>query len=79
MRQANIAHGPQQVNNAASPEGGASHVRETKHLQNKLWGGQNGERLDTTEAGATVPCRYTLSDRGSGQPGREPLKVTRDL
>ena len=52
VRQANIAHGPQQVNNnspaAANPP---SRARENSSLQNELLEEQHGERLDTRAAG----------------------------
>ena len=36
VKQANIAHGPQQVNNNSAPAGTVSHAEENKHEQNKL-------------------------------------------
>lgn len=54
VRQANIAHGPQQINNGMNAEGGASRTRETENLQNKLLEAQHGERLDATTAGAAI-------------------------
>jgi hypothetical protein len=47
VRQANVAHGPQQVNNAADPAGEASRARESENRPNKLLEQQHGERLDT--------------------------------
>ena len=46
VKQANIAHGPQQVNNATPPPGDSSRVRETENLQNKVLEAQDGKRLD---------------------------------
>lgn len=46
VRQANIAHGPQQVNNASGAPGGASHAGKNPNLQNKLLEEKDGERLD---------------------------------
>lgn len=40
VRQANIAHGPQQVNNASAAPVGASRAGENPNLQNKLFGGE---------------------------------------
>ena len=47
-RQANIANGPQQVNN-----GDGSRVREIETPQTKLLEAQHGERLDTRATSAT--------------------------
>lgn len=52
VAQANIAHGPQQVNNTPSSTTEASRARENSNLQNKLLEEKNGERLDTRAAGA---------------------------
>ncbi|MDP1672846.1 MAG: hypothetical protein Q8L65_06975 [Burkholderiales bacterium] len=46
-KQANIANGPQQVNNGISPQ-----AREIEKPQNKLLEAKHGERLDTGAAGA---------------------------
>jgi hypothetical protein len=48
VRQANIAHGPQQVNNGAAgcSEDSAS-AEKNQNVKNKLLGEDNGERLDT--------------------------------
>ena len=53
VRQANIAHGPQQVNNGVSAESEPSRARETEIEQSKLLEAQDGEWLDTGAAGAT--------------------------
>jgi len=46
VRQANVAHGPQQVNNVPQPTAeAASRARESENLQNKLLE-QHGQRLD---------------------------------
>lgn len=63
-RQANIAHGPQQVNNGVSgPEraGARTHAGETDSAKTELLGASDGERLDT---GAT-------SASGRGNPPLE--------
>jgi hypothetical protein len=59
VRQANVAHGPQQVNNGIQPAPETSRARETANPPNKLLEQQHGERLDTrtlrTSAGADSP------------------------
>ena len=55
VKQANIAHGPQQVNNGGAPAGAIAHAKENKPEQNKLLEvnhGQPGNRLDTRAAQA---------------------------
>lgn len=55
VKQANIAHGPQQINNGAAPAGTLAHAEEIKPQQNKLLEvdhGQPGGRLDTRAAQA---------------------------
>lgn len=47
VRQANIAHGPQQVNNGIPHQDEPSRVRETEIQQDKLLEAQDGKRLDT--------------------------------
>ncbi len=44
--QANVAHGPQQVNNASSVASEAPRTRENPNLKNKLLEDKDGERLD---------------------------------
>lgn len=47
VRQANVAHGPQQVNNGSPPATSAtSRARESENQPNKLLEQQHGERLD---------------------------------
>jgi hypothetical protein len=53
VQQANIAHGPQQVNNEAAQPAEASRARETEKQPNRLLEKQNDERLDTGTQGAT--------------------------
>ena len=53
VRQANIAHGPQQVNNASAAPSDAPRTGENSNLQNKLLEEKDGERLDTGATGAT--------------------------
>ena len=45
VRQANIAHGPQQVNNSTTDD--TPRARENQNLQNKRMEKKDGERLDT--------------------------------
>ena len=67
-QQANIAHGPQQVNN-----GELTRTRETQSEQSKLLEQTNGEWLDTGAAGqaissdpamATVGAVHRTEDKG---------------
>jgi hypothetical protein len=56
VKQANIAHGPQQVNNGAAPPYATSthataHAGETKPAQTELLERQHGERMDTGKTG----------------------------
>jgi hypothetical protein len=63
VRQANIAHGPQQVNNASAASDGAPRTAENPNLQNKLLGEQDGERLDfgtTCAPGRADPAMATV-------------------
>ena len=60
VKQANIAHGPQQVNNGAGPGGGFrtstrthTHAEETKPEHPELLEHHHGERLDTGKTSAT--------------------------
>lgn len=49
-KQANIAHGPQQVNNEAVP---LVHAGQTENQPNELLESNHGERMDTRTAGTT--------------------------
>ncbi len=68
VRQANIAHGPQQVNNGAGfphPLRAGAHAHgETEIVQNELLGGDHGERLDTGTAGAAGRANQKLEAVG---------------
>ena len=66
VRQANIAHGPQQVNNAASPAGDTSRLRENVDLQSKLLEENSGERLDIGAAGAAGRTNPAMAPLGKG-------------
>jgi hypothetical protein len=65
-RQANIAQGPQQVNNgmmpAGEPRAGAG---ETEKPQNKLLEAQNAERLDFGAPGAAVGADAAMATLGT--------------
>ena len=65
VRQANIAHGPQQVNNASNAAAGAPRAGENPNLQNKLLEEKDGERLDpgtTCTSGRTDPAMATVGE-----------------
>ena len=47
VKQANIAHGPQQVNNGPDPESGVSRTGERENPQNKLLEKNDGQWLET--------------------------------
>jgi hypothetical protein len=70
VRQANIAHGPQQVNNEAD----ASRTRENENPQNKVLEKKDGERLDTGTtgtAGKADPAMATVGEvDGAENDGR---------
>ena len=70
VRQANIAHGPQQVNNEAD----VPRARENQNAQNKLMEQIDGERLDTGTKGTTGkadPAMATLGEvDGADDEGR---------
>ena len=61
VQQANIAHGPQQVNNSG---GQPSRAREAETPQNELLEAQNGERLDFGAPGAAVGADTHLAAVG---------------
>ena len=52
VRQANIAHGPQQVNNAPAQPGESSRARESENQQNQILEAKSGERLEFGKADA---------------------------
>ena len=51
VRQANIAHGPQQVNNGVPED--EPRARGNQNQENKLMEQKDGERLDTGTTGTT--------------------------
>ena len=65
VRQANIAHGPQQVNNGPPPTGEPARARESQNEPTRLLEHQHGERLDTLTtkaAGSTDPAMATVGE-----------------
>ena len=65
IRQANVAHGPQQVNNGSPPPGATPRARETESRRSELLEQSNGERLDPGTAGAASeadPAMATLEE-----------------
>jgi len=65
VRQANIAHGPQQVNNASAQPGESSRARESENQQNKLLESQNGDRLEFGKADAAKETDSSLEAVGA--------------
>jgi len=63
VRQANIAHGPQQVNNCVAAE--ASRAEESKNQPSKVLEHQHGERLDFGTAGAASGADSPLETVGA--------------
>ena len=65
VRQANVAHGPQQVNNGTlSPESQVSRAGNSENRPNKLLEQQHGERLDAGAAQAAVGADPALATVG---------------
>jgi hypothetical protein len=70
VQQANISHGPQQVNNGSSP-GNANSTRTGAHAEkndsapSKLLEGHDGERLDFGAQGATGKANQDLAPVGA--------------
>jgi hypothetical protein len=69
VRQANIAHGPQQVNNGTAPRvtqaTEPSLAREKQNSQNQLLEEHHGQRLDTGTAGAASRANQELEAVGA--------------
>jgi hypothetical protein len=65
VQQANIAHGPQLVNNEAAPPAEASRAQETEKQPNKLLETRNDERLDAGAQGATGLTNPALETVGA--------------
>jgi hypothetical protein len=72
VRQANIAHGPQQVNNGTSSD--KPYGRENQNSQNELMEQKDGERLDigtTGKTGKADPAMATMGEvDGAEDKGR---------
>ncbi|MEP7244770.1 MAG: hypothetical protein ABI885_13975 [Gammaproteobacteria bacterium] len=69
VKQANVAHGPQQVNN---PPTEVSRARESENQPGKLLEQQRNEWMDGEAAQATVGAdRFIAGNRGRSPPGRE--------
>ncbi len=66
VRQANIAHGPQQVNNAASTASDPSRPRENADPKSKLLEENSGERLDIGATGASGRANPAMAPVGKG-------------
>ncbi len=64
VRQANIAHGHQQVNNAPSTAGDTSRAQENTDLQSKLLEESDVERLDTGAESAAGRADPTMAPLG---------------
>ena len=64
VQQANIAHGPQQVNNATVPRASA-HAREIENKPNELLEQTHGERLDPSSAGTPAPADTRMETVGA--------------
>jgi len=63
VQQANIAHGPQQVNNGAAPPE-PSRARESENQPNKLLEQQHGNRLDFGATQATIGADPSVAAMG---------------
>ena len=64
-RQANIANGPQQVNNGSVPSPARTRVGETQTEQSKLLEAHDGERLDTGAQGSAGRANQDLAPLGT--------------
>ncbi len=66
VKQANIAHGPQQVNNAPATVGDSSRPPENTNLQSKLLEVNSDERLDIGATGAAGRANPAMATLGEG-------------
>jgi hypothetical protein len=64
VKQANIAHGLQQVNNFAASQDAASARSENENLQNELLEAKDGERLDFGAASKTSKADSAMATMG---------------
>jgi hypothetical protein len=60
VKQANVAHGPQQVNNGTTPASEPSRARESEIQPNKLLEQQHGDRLDTGASRTAISADSSL-------------------
>ena len=65
VRQANIAHGHQQVNNGVQPEGAVARAGENPNRPNKVLEQKDGERLDARAKGSTGKDNTTVETLGA--------------
>ena len=67
IKQANVAHGPQQVNNGPAPAGTVAHAREIKPEQTEL--------LEADQHGGTAMDRGTAPATARGNPAVEAVEA----
>ncbi len=76
VKQANIAQGPQQVNNGAAPADGIAHAEQTQPQRNELLEHQHGNiitpRLDTRAAQTSEPSHPALGTVEQVHRAKEP-------
>ena len=75
VKQANIAHGPQQVNNGTAPAGAIAHAEKSEPEQNKLLEvdhGQPGGRMDTRAAQAAEGSYQAVETVGKIHRAKKP-------
>jgi hypothetical protein len=65
VKQANIAHGPQQVNNGPAPAALSSRAEQTENPPSKLLESENGKRMDTGTASAPGRANQELEIVGA--------------
>ena len=65
VQQANIAHGPQLVNNGPAQPGEPSRAAKTENQQNKLLEAENGERVELKTAGTASEIDSSLEAVGA--------------
>ena len=66
IRQANVAHGPQQVNNGTPAPASTARAQEGENAQNRLLEQDRGERLDTRTAGTASKADPAMAALGEG-------------
>jgi len=66
IRQANVAHGLQQVNNGTPAPTTPARAQETENPQNRLLEQRHGERLDTRAASAAIGADPAMATLGEG-------------